>query len=230
MQPILIEKPYRFIPPHRGDTWPTLVRDLNLPGRWLRRKEGVVSHEIRGADPSGASLRAGHGILLTPNHCRLADPMVMSWLAREVRCLVYAMASWHLFQQSRFMAWAIPRMGAFSVYREGVDRQAINLAIGILETAARPLVIFPEGAVSRTNDRLHALLDGVAFIARTAAKRRAKSVPGGQIVVHPVAIKYLFRGDFDATADPVLTEIEHRLSWQPQKHLSDRSAGRQSSA
>lgn len=220
MQQILIEKPYRFIPPHRGDWWPTLIRDWDLPGWWLKRKEGVVSHEIRGADYLRESLRAQHGILLAPNHCRLADPMVMSWLARDVRCLVYAMASWHLFQQSRFMGWAIPRMGGFSVYREGIDRQAINLAIEVLETAARPLVIFPEGAVSRTNDRLHALLDGVAFIARTAAKRRAKAVAGGQIVVHPVAIKYLFRGDFDATADPVLTEIEQRLSWQPQKHLS----------
>ena len=40
------------------------------------------------------------------------------------------------------------------------------------------------------------------------------------MVVHPVAIKYLFRGDFDATADPVLTKIEQRLSWQPQTHLS----------
>ena len=29
----------------------------------------------------------------------------------------------------------------------------------------------------------------------------------------------MFGGDFDATADPVLTEIEQRLSWQPQKHL-----------
>ncbi len=153
--------------------------------------------------------------------------MVMGWMAREVRCLVYAMASWHLFQQSRFMAWAIHKMGGFSVYREGVDRQAINVAIEILETAARPLVIFPEGAVSRTNDRLHALLDGVAFIARTAAKRRAKAVSGGQVVVHPVAIKYLFGGDLDATADPVLTEIEQRLSWQPQQHLRDRSANRQ---
>jgi 1-acyl-sn-glycerol-3-phosphate acyltransferase len=220
MQPILSEKPYRFIPPHRGALWPTLVRDFNLAGWWLRRAQGVVSHEIRGADQLRTSLRAGHGILLTPNHCRLADPLAMSWLAREVRCLVYAMASWHLFQQSRFMAWAIPRMGAFSVYREGVDRQAINLAIEILETAARPLVVFPEGAVSRTNDHLNALLDGVAFIARTAAKRRAKLMSGGQVVVHPVAIKYLFRGDFDATADPVLTEIEQRLSWQPQKQLS----------
>ncbi len=219
MQHILIEKPYRFIPPHRGDWWPALIRDCNLPGFWLRRRQGVERFELRGGEHLQASLRAGHGILLTPNHCRLADPMVMGWMAREVRCLVYAMASWHLFQQSRFMAWAIHKMGGFSVYREGVDRQAINLAIEVLEAAARPLVIFPEGAVSRTNDRLHALLDGVAFIARTAAKRRAKAVTGGQVIVHPVAIKYLFGGDLDATADPVLTEIEQRLSWQPQQHL-----------
>jgi hypothetical protein len=129
------------------------------------------------------------------------------------------MASWHLFHQSRLEAWAIHKMGGFSVYREGVDRQAINAAIEILETAERPLIIFPEGAVSRTNDHLHALLDGVAFIARTAAKRRARRVPGGQVVVHPVALKYLFQGDFDATADPVLSEIEQRLSWRPQRHL-----------
>ena len=219
MQQILIEKPYRFIPPHRGTWWPTVIRDSNLPGLWLRRTEGVEGYELRGTEHLKKSLREGHGILLTPNHSRLADPLVMGWLAREAHCLVYAMASWHLFHKSRFMAWAIHKMGGFSVYREGVDRQAINVAIEILETAARPLVVFPEGAVSRTNDRLQALLDGVAFVARTAAKRRAKAVDGGQVVVHPVAIKYLFGGDFDATADPVLTEIEQRLSWQPQQHL-----------
>ncbi len=219
MQQILIEKPYKFIPPHRGRWWPTVIRDLNLQGIWLRRKEGLVGHELRGTERLKESLRAGHGILLTPNHCRIGDPLVMGWLARDARCLVYAMASWHLFEQSRFMAWAIHKMGAFSVYREGVDRQAINVAIEVLESAQRPLIIFPEGAVSRTNDRLHALLDGVAFIARTAAKRRAKRVAGGKVVIHPVAIKYLFGGDFDATADPILTEIEQRLSWQPQTNL-----------
>jgi len=187
---------------------------------WLRRAEGVESYELRNVEHLKKSLRDGHGILLTPNHARLADPLAMGWLAREARCLVYAMASWHLFNSGWFMAWAIHKMGAFSVYREGVDRQAISVAIEILETAARPLVIFPEGAVSRTNDRLQALLDGVAFVARTAAKHRAKAVRGGQVVVHPVAIKYLFGGDLDATADPMLTEIEQRLSWQPQKHLS----------
>lgn len=220
MQDILVDKPYEFIPPHRGRWWPTVVRDANLAGHFLRRAEGIVRHELRGTAHLRRSLDQGHGILLAPNHARLSDPLALAWLAREVRCLVYAMASWHLFHQGRFRAWAIHKMGGFSVYREGVDRQAISVAIEILESAARPLVIFPEGAVSRTNDRLHALLDGVAFIARAAAKRRAQRVPGGQVVVHPVAIKYYFTGDFDATADPVLTEIERRLSWQPQTHLA----------
>ena len=219
MQSVVVEKPYRFIPPCRGTFWSAIIRDLNLHGIWLRRTEGIVAHEIHGQDLLQQSLRAGHGILLAPNHCRTGDPLVMGWLAHAVRCHVYAMASWHLFHQSRFEAWAIRRMGAFSVYREGIDRQAINTAIEILEKAERPLIIFPEGAVSRTNDRLHALLDGVAFIARTAAKRRAKRTAGGKVVVHPVALKYLFEGDFDATVDPVLTEIEQRLTWRPQRHL-----------
>lgn len=219
MQPILIEKPYEFIPPHRGPWWPALIRDLNLHGIWLRRAEGVESYELRGKHHLVDSLRAGHSILLTPNHSRLSDPLVMGWLARETRCLVYAMASWHLFHQSWFKRWAIRKMGAFSVYREGVDRKAISTAIEILETNQRPLIIFPEGAVSRTNDRLQALLDGVAFIARAAAKRRAKRIEGGKVLAHCVAIKYRFQGNFDEIADPVLTEIEQRLSWQPKRHL-----------
>ncbi len=216
MQKIIIDKPYQFVPPHRGNWWPTVVQWLQLYSRHLRKREGVESYEIRNADRLQESLRAGHGILLTPNHCRTADPLAMGWLAREVGTLVFAMASWHLFNQDRFTAWAIRKMGGFSVYREGVDKQAIETAVRILESAERPLIVFPEGATSRTNDRLHALLDGVAFIARRAAKLRAKQ--GGRVIVHPVAIKYLFQGDLEATVDPVLTEIERRFSWQPQGH------------
>ncbi len=219
MHDIIVEKPYKFIPPIRHTWWSTIIRDLNLQSPWLRRHEGIESYEVRNADRLQESIAAGHGILFTPNHCRVADPLVMGWLARDVRCHVYAMASWHLFHQSRFMAWAIPKMGGFSVNREGMDRKAINLAIEVPESAERPLIVFPEGAVTRTNDRLHALLDGVAFIARTAAKRRARSHPGGKVVTHPVALKYLFQGDFDQTVDPVLTEIERRLSWRPQRDL-----------
>ena len=143
----------------------------------------------------------------------------MGWLAREVGTHVYGMASWHLFHQDRFTGWAIRKMGGFSVYREGIDRKAINTATEILARAERPLIIFPEGVVTRTNDKLNALLDGVAFIARTAAKKRKKLFPDGKIMIHPVAIKYVFRGDLPKTLDPVLAEIETRLSWQSRSKL-----------
>ena len=220
MRDIILERPYEFVPPHRGTWWPSFIQAFNLYGIWLRRREGVERFELRRQERLRASLDAGHGIMLTPNHCRYADPLVLGSLARDVGCHVYGMASWHLFNQDRFSAWAIRMMGGFSVNREGVDRQAINTAIAALEKAERPLIVFPEGAVSRTNDRLHALLDGVAFIARAGAKKRAKLVPGGRVVVHPVAIKYRFRGDLAAIVDEVLTEIEERLSWRPQRQLS----------
>ena len=46
-----------------------------------------------------------------------------------------------------------------------MDKQAVQTSIEILETAERPLVIFPEGHISRTNDRLTPLLEGTALIA-----------------------------------------------------------------
>ena len=215
MQKIIIEKPYSFIPPHRGNCWPSFIQQFRLAEMYLRKNEGICSHEVRHVERLSASLAAGHGILLTPNHCRPADPIAMGWVARAAGTHVYAMASWHLFQQDWFTGWAIRKMGGFSIYREGMDRQAINVSTDILATAERPLIIFPEGVVTRTNDKLIALLDGVSFIARTAAKKRNKLVPGGKVVIHPVAIKYFFRGDLEKALDPVLTEIETRLSWQP---------------
>jgi len=63
------------------------------------------------------------------------------------------------------------------------------------------------------------LMDGVAFLARAAAKQRAASPLPGKVVVHPVVVRYFFEGDLAAAIAPVLQEIEARLSWQPQRHL-----------
>lgn len=214
MQEIVFEKPYEFIPPHRGDWWPSFIQRFRLIDRWLKNSHGIVSYECRNEDRLRESLDAGHGVLLTPNHSRPADPIVMGWLARECRTHVYAMASWHLYQQDWFTGFAIKKMGGFSVYREGVDRKALNTSIAVLTEAKRPLIIFPEGAVTRTNDQLTALLDGVAFIARTAAKKRQRIDPNAKVVVHPVAIKYRFHGDLEASLTRVMEKIEHRFSWR----------------
>ena len=214
MQEIVFEKPYEFIPPHRGNWWPSFIQRFRLIDRWLKKDHGIVSYECRNEQRLRDSLAAGHGILLTPNHSRPADPIVMGWLARECRTHVYAMASWHLYQQDWFTAFAITKMGGFSVYREGVDRKALNTSIEILTEAKRPLIIFPEGAVTRTNDQLTALLDGVAFIARAGAKKRARQSPDAKVVIHPVAIKYRFSGDLEASLLRVISKIEHRFSWR----------------
>lgn len=213
MQDIIIEKPYRFIPPHRGRWFPSLMLKTGIIPWYLKRYEGVVSCRLEGVDYFRESQRRGYGVLLAPNHCRYADPVVLSYLACEADVLMYAMASWHLFHQNRFTAWAIRTMGAFSVYREGMDRQALDMAVDVLSTNERPLVVFPEGAVFRTNDVLQPLLDGVGFMARSAAKRRAKEGNDKPVVIHPVAIKYVFQGDLEKAVSKTLDNLERRLTW-----------------
>ncbi len=215
MQDVFIEKPYEFVPPCRGTFFANFIRDWKLFTPHLKKHEGVVGFECRNVDRLTDSIEQGHSILAAPNHSRTADPLVMGWLAGAAHCHFYAMGSWHLFNQSKLISWAINKMGAFSVNREGVDRASLTAAIDLLTEAERPLIVFPEGTTSRTNDRLMALLDGVAFIARSAAKKRAKH-DGGKVVMHPIAMKYRFHGDLEKAVVPVLTEIEEQFTWKPQ--------------
>jgi 1-acyl-sn-glycerol-3-phosphate acyltransferase len=215
MHRVVSEKPYKFVPPGRGNFWPTVLQ-FYLP-RNLRKQWGIEQVECHGAEKLKASIDAGHGVLLAPNHSRHCDPLVLGTLGRKANTFFYVMASWHLFMDGGLRAWLIQRGGAFSIYREGMDKAAITTAIDVLASAERPLIIFPEGVVSRANDRLNVLLEGTTFIARSAAKKRSKQTPASKVVIHPVVIKYHFEGDVEAAVTPVLDEIEHRLTWQPRE-------------
>src|SRR5688572_5630991 len=215
---VVSEKPYRFIHPHRSEFWPRIFAPF-IP-RLLARKHGITSWEVAGAEHVRASQQTGHGVLIVPNHPSPSDPVVLGLAARALHCNLHVMASAHVFQQSRFKRWLLPRLGVFSVYREGMDREALKVAIEILASAQRPLVIFGEGVITRTNDRLVPLQDGLSFIARAAAKAAAERRPGGRVVVHALALRYRFYGDVDAVLRPALERIERRLSWQPQRDLT----------
>ena len=213
MHNIFIEKPYSFVPPY---TWHWPQRFLTKIGKFkglLRKDHGVVDHECRNLDRLRQTIDAGHGVVLAPNHPRITDPISMYHICRETPVSMYTMASWHLFNQSAFETFMVRLMGAFSVNREGLDRKAVDYAIDVLVKAERPLLIFPAGSTSRTNDRLMAFMEGPAFIARTAAKRRAKQ--GGKVMAHPICIKYFYQGDIEKVANDVLTKIEKQLSWTP---------------
>jgi 1-acyl-sn-glycerol-3-phosphate acyltransferase len=214
---VVSDKPYVPVPPYHGTLWP---RALNwyFP-RYLRRRYGTAKVEIVGAEKVRASIAAGHGVLITPNHCRDEDPFILSALARAIGRPCFVVASAHLFMHNKLQAFLLRRAGAFSIYREGMDKQAVQTSIEILESAKRPLVIFPEGHISRTNDRLTPMLEGTALIARQAAKKRVKENNGGKVVVHPVAVRYSFPFDVEAAAARMLDEIEGRLTWRPSRGL-----------
>jgi 1-acyl-sn-glycerol-3-phosphate acyltransferase len=217
MQKIVIAKPYRFVPPRHGNFWSQLLLPA-LPF-YLRQSHGVESVTCHGADRLRASLAAGHGIILAANHTRPCDPFVVGLLAGQADCLLYIMASWHVFMQNRFYAWLLPRLGVFSIYREGLDREGLKYAIRLLTGARRPLLLFPEGVLSRHNDRLNHLMEGTAIMARAAARQRAALTPPGRTVIHPVAIRYVFEGDIEAAVTPVLADLEARLAWRPHREL-----------
>jgi 1-acyl-sn-glycerol-3-phosphate acyltransferase len=215
MNSVVSDKPYVPVRPYHGTLW---LRALNLYlPRYMRRGFGTSKVEIVGAEKLAASIAAGHGILITPNHSRDEDPFILNTLSQKVAHPFFVVASAHLFMGNKFQSFVLRRAGAFSIYREGMDKQAVQTSIDILETAERPLVIFPEGHISRTNDRLTPMLEGTALIARQAAKKRAKE--NKKVVVHPVALRYSFPFDVESSAARMLDEIETRLTWRPSRDL-----------
>ncbi len=217
MHPVVLDQPYEFVPPHQGTWWPWFLQ--RFARGQLRRSYGIYDFKCQGIERLKQSMKNGHSVLLAPNHCRPADPLVVTEVCRLAGTAPFTMASWHVFMQGWFQRFILRRSGGFSVYREGMDRQSLDTGVEILRQARRPLVIFPEGAITRTNDRLLALMDGVSFLARAAAKKRAAENPPGQVVVHPVAIRYRFHGDIDAAVRETLDSIERRLSWRPVRNL-----------
>ena len=214
---VVTDSDYQFVPPHSNKHWPRFLSWF-VPGI-LRRKYGVREVECRGAEKLKTLVDAGHGVLMAPNHSRMCDAFVLDALTHAIRRPTYVMASSHLFHQSRFQSFFLRRLGAFSIHREGVDRKAVQHGVDILVEADRPLVVFPEGTVSRANERLKSLMDGVSFIARSAARKVEKQESRQKVCVVPIAIRYLFQGDIEETAGKILTDIELRLSWTSQHHL-----------
>jgi hypothetical protein len=103
---VVIDKPYAFVPPDDSTFWVRLLAPLVL-SRYLRSSHGIESCELIGVERLRESVRAGHGILLTPTHCRPCDPMVLYPLGLAVGAPVHIMASWHLFMASGLQRWLL---------------------------------------------------------------------------------------------------------------------------
>lgn len=212
MRPLYFEEPYEFIAPYRSKRWCRVLQHF-IPSQ-LRRKHGVKKWEFRGVEKLRESIDKKHGIILVPNHTHFSDPPLLGMLSIVTGHYFYFAASWHLFKQSRHERWLLTRLGAFSMFREGSNREGIRECARILAEAERPLVIFPEGTYFWQNDRLGPMREGLSLIARHAAKKAERP-----IVLHPVAMKYWCLRDPRKNIADRLTTLERWLRWNPQEHL-----------
>ena len=181
------DKSYRFFEPRPN-------RCVEAFLRWVNRKFflGGASHlieEVVVINPEvvgEARKHAGKRLLFLPNHPTHSDPPIMIEVFRQLGLPVSFMAAYDIFLQSKLNAWCMQRTGCFSVDREGSDRKSMKEALRILKDGERGLIIFPEGNVYLTNDKVTPFLDGPAFIGMKAQKELGVDHPDFAI---PVSLK-----------------------------------------
>src|SRR5438045_1282162 len=84
----------------------------------------------------------------------------------------------------------------------------------VLSTARR-LVVFPEGEIYHTNERLTPLREGVAFMAGTAQKDLDKEANGRKVWIVPTAIRYTYLEDVTPALEESMTELEAHMHLRP---------------
>lgn len=211
-QPLLDQFPYRFYPPRFGQAWWHLSRPYNT-FQILRREHKVAEIQVRGAEHLRPLLETGDGILVTPNHSDGADAGTFFEVSHRLGRPFGYLAGYQLFRgMARHL---LPRIGAFPIDREGTDLRAFKAGVEILSGGRHPLVIFPEGEVYYTNDRLTPLREGAVSFASTAAKRLGARGKTAWIV--PTAVKYRFLESVDPLPklSDLMGRLEARFTWWP---------------
>ena len=216
------QQPYAVPPqwwaPKLRPFWVRLLRHHRL---WrLRRLQRITKVEVSGAEQVQAALASGAGLLITPNHSFHFDAYVLFEASARVQRTFYYVASWQLFAMNGpIERWMLQTHGVFSIDRETTDLRAIKKAVEIIKASPHPLVIFPEGEIYHTNDRLTPFRDGAAAMAIAAAKRANRP-----ILIVPTAIKAWYQDDPEPRLLKVIEVIERRFNWRarPQRSMKDR--------
>ncbi len=211
------QTPSQWWPPKMN---PWLVWFGALHRKTALAQQKIVEIEVRGLDRLKALIAANTGLLVTPNHSFHYDSYCLNHAAAQASRPFHYMTAWQVFAAgSAYERWWLQLHGCFSVDREGSDIRAFKQAVDILQTSAYPLVIFPEGDIYHTNERVRQFRDGAAAIALASARRTDR-----RIACVPCAIKANFLDDPTPRLCELLETLERRLNWRPRPDLpmSDR--------
>ena len=183
--------------------------------REMRNKADIQKVEIHGLEHLRAVVASGAGVLITPNHSFHYDSYVLGHAAHEITRPFHVMAAWQVFNAATpFQRFIMQRSGVFSIDRESADLGAFKRSVEILRSHQCPLVIFPEGDIYHTNDRVRPFREGAAAIALSAAKRADRPT-----VIIPAAIKCRYVTDPTPGLLDLMSRLEQSLHWRPHTHL-----------
>jgi 1-acyl-sn-glycerol-3-phosphate acyltransferase len=212
------EQPFRTPPrhwaAHLSPWWVRLFRSFRR--RSLRRGQKMLRIDVQNLGPLRQVLKDGAGVLITPNHSFHYDSYVLFEASDRLGRPFHFLTAWQVFAMSnRFERWSLQRHGCFSIDRESNDMQAFRQSVAILQESPYPLVIFPEGDIYHTNDRVTPFRDGAAAIALAAAKRAERPT-----VCVPCALKCWYVMDPTPELNRLMDRLEQRMFWRPRPDLS----------
>ena len=183
--------------------------------REMRNKADIQNVDLHGLEHLQSAVATGAGVLITPNHSFHYDSYVLGHAAHEVARPFHVMAAWQVFHAATsFQRFIMQRNGIFSIDRESADLGAFKRAVEILRSHHCPLVIFPEGDIYHTNDRVSSFREGAAAIALSAAKRSDRPT-----IILPAAIKCRYVTDPTPGLLDLMSRLEESLHWRPHTHL-----------
>ena len=201
--------PYKYFPPKPNRLVAWLGEQGNkrfhLPGP-THLMESVQVENYRAL--KDINRQHGARLLLLPNHSTHSDPQIMIEACRQIGLWSFFMAAYDVFERDSKVAWVMQRMGAFSVNRDGSDRQSLKDAIETVIDGRYALTVFPEGNVYLMNDRVTPFLDGPAYIAMKAQQEMKES---GRIFAVPVSIKVTHVTDARYTVEQMLLDMAQKL-------------------
>lgn len=150
--------------------------------------------------------------MVTPNHAAHYDSAALYLAADQLNTPLYYMTAWQVFgMASRWDQFLMQRLGCFSVDRESSDRKAYRQAVDVLQRESCPLVVFPEGDIYHTTDRVTPFREGAAAVAVAAARRCDRPV-----VVVPCGIKFWYVDDPTPQLHQLMTRLDERMYLRPQ--------------
>lgn len=195
--------------------WPWLVRRTRPLRRLLLKRHGFDHIDVQGIEHLRGALDRGCGVLITPNHSDHADALVLYEASDRLGRPIHFMACYQVFTLNRPLVRRLLQWhGVFSIDREGTDREAISRGVEILHQSPSPLVIYPEGEIYHTNDRVTPFRAGAAGIALMAAKKATRP-----IVAVPCALKFWYVVDPTPALLALMDRLERRLFWTARPDL-----------